>query len=909
MSLIRWQATDAAAAAGGDVLAIANCAHAHSAETPTLVQHHVLTIADCAHGHTAENVTLAVTGTLAIADAAHAHSADSPSLVQHHVLTIADCAHAHAAENVVLVAQTVTIDDTVVQPYRVFQRSSPPSGTTGVIRLSGTYTGSPTDIQAYFDIGSGGTWTSLSNQSIAGGVWSGELTGDVGTGTVHVRAVYVGPTYSNTDTVTPISVGDIFIAYGQSNASGRGTTTTHRYDDTGYYDSGPLVGSMLRNAESSGRHQWGELADPTDSKTSQNASDPTYDSETPGGSFWPHMAGLLMKATGVPVAIVNVSREGQIVYWLGRNYYATWNTSPQPSHIYEELAQRIQQIADVATGGSPTPPLGMAGVIRGVLYFQGESNAVNTGTDAGGDYSADRAYYKTLLGTLAGQIYADFGVDMLVGQIGYCRTATVFPVTYAAGQVEPWDGLSNVRDAQILAWDDTSGDFAHIHRGPVTMDCDNGANSLHFGFGGTDPEGVMNQVAARFTACVHRQYYGGASTRGPRFVEARRISSTSFRVDFDADLDAPAGGYVTALQVFDGSTLLTNVASASPASGECSVVRDGTVHSRLTVTLGVAPSGALTVSCGQAKNGSTDIQESSLRTKVFPLFTTTFQGQTVQWIVEPFIQQAVGDVLAVADGTHSQTSDSPGLVQHHTLAIQDAAHAHTAENVTLTGSVQLAVADATHAHSADSPSLTQHHVLAIADCSHTHSAGSPALTQHHVLAVGDATHSHSVESPSLTQHHVLAVAAATHAHTADNVGLGVPGVLAIQDATHSHAAESPSVTQHHLLAVQDASHGHVGETPTLSVTHVLAIADCTHAHSAGNVVLVAVGTLTVADAAHAHSADNVALVQHHVLVIASAAHGHTAAVLVFGATLWRHAGRPAVLTKSAGKPVVITQET
>lgn len=820
MSLIRWQATDAAAAAGGDVLAIADCAHAHSAEIPTLVQHHVLTIADCAHAHTAENITLAVIGTLAIADTTHAHSADSPTLTQHHVLTIADCAHAHAAENVVLVAQTVTINKTVVQPYRVFQRSSPPSGTTGVIRLSGTYTGSPTDIQAYFDIGSGGTWTSLSNQSIAGGVWSGELTGDVGTGTVYARAVYAGPTYSNTDTVTPISVGDIFIVYGQSNASGRGTTATHRYDDPGYYDTGSLVASMLRNAESSGRHQWGELADPTDSKTGQNASDPTYDSETPGGSFWPHMAGLLMKETGVPVAIANVSREGQIVYWLGRNYYATWNTAPQPSHIYEELAQRIQQIADVATGGSPTPPLGMSGVIRGILYFQGESNAVHAGTDSGGGYSANRAYYKTLLGTLAGQIYADFGVDMLVGQIGYCRTATVFPVTYAAGQVEPWDGLSNVRDAQILAWDDTSGNFAHIHRGPVTMDCDNGANSLHFGFGGADPEGVMNQVAARFAACVHRQFYAGTATRGPRFVEARRISSTSVQIDFDADLDAPAGGYVTALQVFDGSTLLTNVASASPASGECSVVRDGTVHSRLTVTLGAAPSGALTVSCGQAKNGSTDIQE-SLRTKVFPLFTTTFQGQTVQWIVEPFIQQAVGDVLTIADATHSHTSDSPGLVQHHTLAIQDAAHAHTAENVTLTGSVQLAIAD--------------------------------------------ASHSHSATSPPLTQHHVLAVAAATHAHTADNVGLGVPGVLAIQDATHSHAAESPSITQHHLLAVQDASHG--------------------------------------------HSADNVALVQHHVLVIASAAHGHTAAVLVFGATLWRHAGRPAVLTKSAGKPVVITQET
>jgi hypothetical protein len=65
-----------------NILVVADAAHAHAAESPTLTAHEpggALVIQDAAHGHTAENLALTQHNALVIADAAHAHSAESLS--------------------------------------------------------------------------------------------------------------------------------------------------------------------------------------------------------------------------------------------------------------------------------------------------------------------------------------------------------------------------------------------------------------------------------------------------------------------------------------------------------------------------------------------------------------------------------------------------------------------------------------------------------------------------------------------------------------------------------------------------------------------------------------------------------------------------------------------------------------
>jgi hypothetical protein len=100
------------ATASGTNLVVADGAHSHSAETPTLTQVHSVAVADGAHAHAADQVALSQNSNLVIADSSHSHAADNVALTIVTDLVVADGAHAHAADSVTVTqAHSVTVAD------------------------------------------------------------------------------------------------------------------------------------------------------------------------------------------------------------------------------------------------------------------------------------------------------------------------------------------------------------------------------------------------------------------------------------------------------------------------------------------------------------------------------------------------------------------------------------------------------------------------------------------------------------------------------------------------------------------------------------------------------------------------------------------------------------------------------
>lgn len=411
----------------------------------------------------------------------------------------------------------IAVDETVVQPYRVFQRDIPTN--EGSILLEGTYTGgTPSTVEAYFDTGGGGTWGTLDNLSIAGGAWSGSIQAAPGTGTVYVRGTFTGPTYS-TDSVTPIMVGDIFIIAGQSNAEGWATEyyPSYKSSDTTWGLPGPYTGTekagMLWVYSVSGRHQWRELIEPSAaSKNPTNLSGSNHKYATPTwtgsgatyvashneyASWVSYMVGYLMEATGVPVGIVNVGVGGSAAEGWDRASDADFSTSsPSTTIIYEELTQQLEQIAGIANSGSGhAKPIGMSGFARGIIFYQGETDI----GDASPGSNPSQSGYSAKLAEIVDDWWQDFGLETLVVSPGWTGTGTyaAFTGTGPNGHAaSPYDSATNVRLAQQDAWDSV----AHVQRGPHLYELN--TSSVHL-----DTNAELVEVAKRIGQAVSQAWY------------------------------------------------------------------------------------------------------------------------------------------------------------------------------------------------------------------------------------------------------------------------------------------------------------------------------------------------------------------------------------------------------------------
>lgn len=280
-------------------------------------------------------------------------------------------------------------DITISSPdqYQTFQRDGSDQAD---IAISGTYTGSPTAIEASFN---GGAFATI-DASPSGGTYSGTLSGQAaGQGTLTVR--FTNDTGVSA-TVSDVGIGDVFLVAGQSNAEGRLTNLQS-------YSHATLKATMFSESDA-----WAELADPTDPDTSS-------------GSVWPLLATSIMAETSLPVAFITAGEGAS-----GLVDTSEWDKTGTAT-AYDNC------VAQVTASG--------VNDILAVLWYQGERDAKN---------SVSANDYAIGLSALIDNLQTDTGfasMKLISAIIGESDTASAAQLdAIREGIIDRWDN-----DADILA--------------------------------------------------------------------------------------------------------------------------------------------------------------------------------------------------------------------------------------------------------------------------------------------------------------------------------------------------------------------------------------------------------------------------------------------------------------------------
>lgn len=241
--------------------------------------------------------------------------------------------------------------------YQTYQRNG---SNQANITIRGSYTGSPTAIEARWK---GGSWSTI-DAAPANGRFSGQLSNQAGgQGTLEVRFTNDLTCIINSDFV---GVGDIYLLMGQSNVAGRvGTTQT-------FTPTGGVVGTTFNN-----QYKWAVLADSMNQST--GAEDNGGGSQQ--GSVWPGLATALVANSGFPVAFLGYGISGVSI------------TTFQPAATHADRTTNYGQAISRA--------LAIPGGIKGMIWYQGETDA-----QAG----MAQATYNAYLDTIVNAIQTDLGV-------------------------------------------------------------------------------------------------------------------------------------------------------------------------------------------------------------------------------------------------------------------------------------------------------------------------------------------------------------------------------------------------------------------------------------------------------------------------------------------------------------------
>lgn len=432
----------------------------------------------------------------------------------------------------ITVTVTPPVSDSIVittpVSYRVFQRNG---SNQGNISIAGTYTGSPTAIEASWN---GGAYSTIV-VSPTGGTFSGTLSNQTaGQGTLTVR--FTNNTSVST-TKNYVGIGDIFVIAGQSNASGRAINSQ-------VYSSPTYKAVLFGNDD-----VWKELVDPTDDNAGQidSVSLENVSVYTTGfGSAWPLVATLYMQNQNVPVAFIPTAKGGTSITQWQPNVSNHGDTST----LYGSMYRRIN-----AVGGS----------VKAILFWQGEDDVI-AGTS--------RSTYLTKITSFANYVYNDFGVKTIAAQIGPYGNQTT-------------TNIDNVRLAQIDAWN--AG--GNILAGPSLYDVQLTADTTYYVHFKTDSE--ILTVANRWWSAIQKDLYSGSDGRGPILTAAEYNSAkTQIRLTFSDDTlpILPASG-LAGFAIKDNGTPVSISSVTRISNSKLQINLTSAANGSLTVSLGSGNTG------------------------------------------------------------------------------------------------------------------------------------------------------------------------------------------------------------------------------------------------------------------------------------------------------------------------------
>lgn len=311
----------------------------------------------------------------------------------------------------------VTDSITILTPKtnEIIQRNTSNKGT---FNITGTYTGSPTNIEASFN---NSAWQTIVT-SPTGNSFNGQMINVTpGQGTLIVR-------FSNNNSINSsknIGIGDLFILAGQSNSVMKGTNLNNQ-----------TTGGLTAYAYNPDGSSWFE------------ANDPLFVSGAvsgyPLGSSYPAIADELMSNQSVPIGFIAVSQGGTAITEWEKNANSSASCS---CVLYDRMVSTIQ--------GAIT---GTNDEFKAVLWFQGENDAnpsygVNT-EDA----------YKTALRGIIDDLKNDTYTNhvWLVGQIGSISIST-------------YTKLNFIREAQRQMWN-----YTDVYEGLISYYISNAPDNLHW---------------------------------------------------------------------------------------------------------------------------------------------------------------------------------------------------------------------------------------------------------------------------------------------------------------------------------------------------------------------------------------------------------------------------------------------
>jgi hypothetical protein len=271
----------------------------------------------------------------------------------------------------------------------IYQRHN---STTGEIKIIGNYTGSPSSIETRFN---GGNWVTLDSNP-SGGTFNGTINASVGQGILEIR---FGDDINSYNSISNISLGDLFVIGGQSNAEGRANNAQSLNGSNEYYST------VYREDD-----VWLIGNDPIDNGTSN-------------GSPFPLLVNNLIQNQSVPVGFISVAKGGtNISLWQkGQPWY---------DNMHNQIAE--------ATNGTMK--------VKSLLFHQGE-------TDSFSSEATNYSTYKEYLSSLAIDFLNDTFISekIVVAQIGEVTSTTVLTLNdIRRAQQDSWDDNDNISAGPIL---------------------------------------------------------------------------------------------------------------------------------------------------------------------------------------------------------------------------------------------------------------------------------------------------------------------------------------------------------------------------------------------------------------------------------------------------------------------------